>query len=188
MKLFNLISAIVVSFLILGCSSIKVTSDMEKTTDFSKYKSFSFLGWQKDSGKLLNEFDKKRLRDAYKTEFEKRNLNYVEEGGDMTVSLFLVIDQKTSTTAYTNYYGGYGGRYGGRYRGGWGGGHASTTYSESDYYVGTMVMDLFDETSGEQIWQGVAAGTISEKPEKREKSIPRVVGALMKKFPIVPVE
>ena len=49
---------------------------------------------------------------------------------------------------------------------------------------GTMVMDVFDEKSGDQIWQGVAAGTVPEKPEKREKSIPKTVAALMKKFPV----
>ena len=187
MKRFNLISAIILTAFLISCSSVKVTTDMEKTTDFSGYKTFSFLGWQNDSDKILNEFDKKRLRDAYKTEFQKRELQYMEKGGDMTVSLYLVVSKETSTTAYTNYYGGYGGRYGGRYSGGWGGGHSSTTYSENDYLKGTMIMDVFEEASGEQIWQGVVAGTINEKPEKREKSIPRVVSALMKRFPIAPV-
>ena len=46
--------------LLLSCSGIKVTTDSEKTTDFSQYKSFSFLGWQNDSDKIMNEFDKKK--------------------------------------------------------------------------------------------------------------------------------
>ena len=49
-------------------------------------------------------------------------------------------------------------------------------------------MDVFDEASGDQIWQAVAAKTITENPDKREKSIPKVVAALMKEFPIEPVE
>jgi hypothetical protein len=97
-----------------------------------------------------------------------------------------VVDQKTSTTAYTNYYGGagYGYRRGGW---GWGSGHTTTTYSESDYLQGTLIMDVFDNESKELIWQGVATGTVKEKPEKREKSIPKTVGKLMKKFPIEPL-
>jgi hypothetical protein len=175
--------AILLSAFLLGCSSIKVTTDSEKTTDFSQYKSFSFLGWQNDSDKVLNDFDKKRMRDAFKTEFQKRNLKFVESGGDMTVSLFLVVSKETSVTAYTNYYGGGGyGRYS-RYGGGWGG-SASTSYSQNDYLKGTMVMDVFDETSGDQIWQGVASKTVEEKPEKREKSIPKTIAYLMKKFPV----
>ena len=42
------------------------------------------------------------------------------------------------------------------------------TYSENDYLVGTLVMDVFDEKSGDQIWQGIATKTITENPEKRE--------------------
>ena len=102
-----------------GCSSIKVTSDVDKETDFSQYKTFSFLGWQKDSDKILNDFDKNRMREAFKTEFQKRNLKYQESGGDMTISLFLVVSQERSVTAYTNHYGGGGyGRYR-RYGYGW---------------------------------------------------------------------
>ena len=183
----KLIFTLAVGGLIFSCSSIKVTTDSEKSTDFSQYKTFSFLGWQNDSGKLLNEFDKKRMRDAFKAEFQKRDMRFVESGGDITVSLFLVVSQEKSVTAYTNYYvgGGYG-RYR-RYGYGWGG-SSSTTYTENDYLKGTLVMDVFDEASGDQIWQGVAVKTVEEKPEKREKSIPKTISALMKKFPIESVE
>ena len=104
----------------------------------------------------------------------------------MDVSLFIVVDQKTSTTAYTNYYGGGGyGRYS-RYGGGWGYGHATTTYSESDYLEGTLVMDVFDGESKEQVWQGVATSTVAENPKKREQGIPKKINALMKKYPVQP--
>ncbi len=160
----------------------KVTTDYDKTIDFSQYKTYQFLGWQNDSDLIMNDLDKKRLRDAFIAELDARKM-VQSETGDMAISLFIVVNQKTSTSAYTNYYGGSSYRYG---RGGgyWGGGHASTTYTESDYLQGTLVMDVFDAESKLQIWQGVAKGTIQEKPEKREKSIPKTVGKLMKKFPI----
>ena len=192
MRKLSIIAALAISAFLFSCSSVKVTTDSSKTTDFSNYKTFSFLGWQNESDKIMNEFDKTRLRDAYKAEFEKRNLTMVESGGDMAVSLYVVVSKETSVTAYTNHYGGAG--YGGRYRrggyyGGYGyGGSSTTTYSENDYLKGTMVMDVYDETSGDQIWQGVVTGTISEKPEKREKSIPKTVASLMKKFPITASE
>ena len=183
----KLIFALAIGGIIFSCSSIKVTTDSGKSTDFSQYKTFSFLGWQNDSDEILNEFDRKRMRDAFKAEFQKRNMKFVECGGDMAVSLFLVVSQEKSVTAYTNYYGGGGyGRYR-RYGYGWGG-SSTTSYSENDYLKGTLVMDVFDETSGDQIWQGVAVKTVEEKPEKREKSIPKTISALMKKFPIEPVE
>ena len=182
MKIVKTTFIILCAVLLYNCSGVKVTTDSEKSTDFTQYKSFSFLGWQDDSEKVMNEFDKKRMREAFRNEFESRNLKLVEEGGDMSVSLYIVVSKETSVTAYTNHYGGSYGRYR-RYGGGWGG-SSTTSYSENDYLKGTLVMDVFDEQSGDQIWQGVLTGTVPEKPEKREKSIPKTVAALMKKFPV----
>ena len=174
--------------ILISCSSgVKVTTDMDKDRDFSPYRSYSFLGWQKNSDSLMSQFDKQRIHDAFKSEFQKRNLEYQKSNGDMSVALYLVIDQKTTVTGYTDYYGGGGyGRYH-RYGGGWGSGYSTTTYTESDYLVGTLVMDVFDEASGDQIWQGIAAGTITEDARKREKTIPKSIAALMKEFPIAVV-
>ena len=183
MKILNYIILVTLLILVSACSSVKVVADMDQSVDFSKYETYSFLGWQDDSDKILNDFDKKRIRDAFIKEFEARGLKPVPENGDMAVSLFIVVDQKTSTTAYTNYYGGGYGGYS-RYRGGWGYGYASTTYSESDYLEGTLVMDVFDGTSKNQVWQGIATSTVSENPDKREKTIPNKINALMKKFPV----
>jgi len=162
----------------------KVTGDYEKTTDFSKYKTYQFIGWQDDSDKVMNDFDKKRLREAFQEEMRSRQFELVESGADIAISSFIVVDQKTSTTAYTNYYGGAGYGRGRRYGGGWGGGYASTSYSESDYLQGTLVLDMYDTQTKDLLWQGVAKGTVSEKPEKREKKIPKSIKKLMKKFPV----
>ncbi len=162
----------------------KVTGDYEKTTDFTKYKTYEFIGWQGDSDKVMNDFDKKRLRDAIQDEMRSRQFELVESGSDMAICLFVVVDKKTSTTAYSNYYGGAGYGRGRRYGGGWGGGYATTTYSENDYLQGTLVFDMYDTQTKDLLWQGVATGTVSEKPEKREKKIPKAVKKLMKKFPV----
>ena len=99
--------------LLQACSSLKITSDYEKTADFSKYKDFYYLGWAEDSDKILNEIERQRIEKAFREEFKNRGIEFVEEiEADAAVSLFIVIDQKTSTTSYTNHNGGYG--YGGR--------------------------------------------------------------------------
>ena len=172
---------------LFSCSSVKVTTDYDKSADFGKYKTYVFLGWQGDSEKILNDLDKERLHKAFATEFEKRKLELVEENGDIAVTLFVVIDQKSSITGYSNYYGGAG--YGYR-RGawGWGGGHSTTTYTESDYLKGTLVVDVFDGQSKELIWQGVGTKTIEENPQKRDKNIPKGTEAIMKSFPILPLD
>ena len=137
-----------------SCTGIKVTSDYDGTVDFTKYKTFEYYGWAEESDKILNRFDKERLEKAFGAEFAKRGLQYVQSDGDMVVSLFVVVDQKTSTTAYTNNYGmgGYGYGAGWGWYGGYGAmgmGQSTTTYSEKDYLEGTLVVDVFDKARQE---------------------------------------
>lgn len=168
----------------------QVKSDYDKNANFSEYTTYSFGGWEKDSDKILTSFDKKRITDAMAYELNSRGMSYVESGGDAVITLFIVVNQKTSTTAYTDFNGGMG-YYGRR---GWGRGYggmgisASTTYSQNDYLEGTFVVDMYDSSSKELVWQGIITSVVKEKPEKREKSIPRKVKKLMKKYPVKPVK
>lgn len=165
----------------------QVKSDYDKKADFAKYKTYAFAGWQKDSDKQLNDFDKKRILEALKSEFDARGMSLVETGADATISIFVVLDNKTSTTAYTNYTGGMGygmGRGWGMGYGGMGMGSATTTYSKDDYTEGTLVVDMYDEAGKSLVWQGVITKTVKEKPEKREKSIPKNIAKLMKEYPV----
>ena len=115
----NLIkSLIVLMFCVFfyDTASAQVTYDYDKEADFTKYKTYSFGGWQEDSDKLINDLDKKRILESFKSEFTQRGMEYVLGDADVVVTLFIVIDEKTSTTAYTDYMGagmGYGYGYGG---------------------------------------------------------------------------
>jgi hypothetical protein len=170
---------------IFSCSSTKFTSDYDKTIDFSKHKTLSYYGWAKESDKVLNEFDKERIEGAFATEFMNRGIELKQTGGDIVASLFIVIDQKTGRTAYTTHMG--TGGYGYAAGWGWGMGYSQTNYNEYDYYVGTLVCDVFDAESKKLIWQGVVSGEIDDNPNSRERNIPRVVKELMKRYPVKPV-
>ena len=170
---------------VFSCSSTKFTSDYDKTVDFTKYKSLSYYGWAKDSDKILTQFDKERIEGAFAIEFMNRGIELKQSGGDIVVSLFIVIDAKKGATAYTTHMGTGGYGYGGW---GWGMGHSQTTYNEYDYYVGTLVCDVFDAESKKLVWEGVVAGEIDDNPKSRERNIPRVVQELMKRYPVKPVK
>lgn len=164
----------------------QVTCNYDKNVDFTTYKTYRFEGWQDESDKILNDLDKKRLLDSFSSEFKSRNLQYVKEGGDIVVTLYVVIENKTSTTAYTNYNGGMGYGYGVRW--GYGMGSATTTYSENDYQVGTMVVDVYDGKSKQLVWQGSSRSTISKNIGKRDLTIIKKVKKLMKKYPVKPIK
>ncbi|MGA9271456.1 MAG: DUF4136 domain-containing protein [Lutimonas sp.] len=176
---------------VLNSGFAQVTADFDKSVDFNNYKTYSFGGWQDDSGKILNDIDKDRMRKAFQEEFAARNMKIVTENADAVVVLYLVINRETSTTAYTNYTGGmgYGARRGwGMGVGGVGMGSSTTTFSENDYQQGTLVVDIYDASDKKLIWQGTSQSTVQENPSKREKTIPKRVGKLMKKYPIEPVK
>lgn len=177
---------------VLGLFSIpsmsfgQVKSDYDKNTDFEKYKSISFAGWAKGSDKVLNDFDKKRILEAFREEFKMRGIDVMKRDGDAQVTLYVVVENKSSTTAYTDYQGGYG--YGARWGWGMGAGMgtSTTTYVEDDYTEGTLVIDMYDSASKNMVWQGVINTNVKENPAKREKSIPKKVRKLMKEYPIKP--
>ena len=174
-----------------SCTSTKITADYDKSIDFTKYKTFEYYGWAKESDKLMNDLDKKRIEDSFANEFYKRGMSYVKENGDLIVTLFIVVENKTQTTANTTSMSGYGGYYGGYYgygpRYGWGPSYSTTTVSTYNYAVGTLVCDVYDKASEQLIWEGIASKTIDENPQTRDRNIPKVIEYLMRKYPVPPV-
>jgi len=181
--------AIISGIFLSSCSGVKILSDKDATVDFTKFKTFQYYGWAEESNKLLNELNQTRIEKAFGAEFAKRNLEYVKEGGDLMVTLYIVTEEKTQTTANTTGMGGYGGYGYGGYYGygpayGWGGGMSTTTYSTTDYTVGTLIVDVYDESNKKLIWEGVAQGTIKDNPKGREARIEAIVAGIMKKYPV----
>ena len=162
----------------------QVSSDYDKDVDFSKYQTYTFRGWEKNSDQQLNSFDKERIVNSFKSELADRNLTLDNDNPHLGITLFITLEEKTSRTAYTNYNGGFG--YGRSWGYGTGMGSATTTYSESDYIEGTIVIDFYDEETKMLIFQGTLQTTVKEKPKKREKSIPKNIAKLMNKYPVKP--
>ena len=172
-----------------ACSSTKITSDYDKTVDFTKYKTAEYYGWEENSNKILTRFDQERIEKAFGEEFKKRDIQFVEQGqGDIIVSLYIITEQKQQTTATTTGMGGgYGGYYGYGPGYGWGGGMATTTYSTYDYTVGTLLISVYDAKEKKLVWQTRADGEVQENPEAREKGIPVIAQKMMMKYPVKPV-
>ncbi len=192
-KLFFKLPGTVIIFVILSsCVSVKVTTNYDKSIDFTKYKTAEYHGWHEGSDKLLSPFDKKDIEEAFRAEFKKRGITFVESGGDMVVALYIHLQKKTQTTATTNHYPGYGGYYGGHYGygpgWGWGPTYSTTTVNTYDYLVGTLICDIYDQKNKQLIWEGTAVKTVDEDPNTREKNIPIAVERLMRYYPVPPLK
>ena len=184
---------LVAAFILSSCSSTKYTTDKDDGVDFAKYKTFKYYGWAEESNKLLTPFDQERIEKAFGDELNKRGLQYDKEGGELIVTLYIVTEQKTKTTATTTSMGGgyggygYGGYYGYGPSYGWGGvgmNSAHTTYSEYDYVVGTLIIDIYDANEKKLIWESIAKGTINEKTKGREERIVSTVYKMMINYPV----
>jgi len=180
--------ALLISPLFFGCSSTKITFDYDKEVDFTKLKSLSYYGWAENSENAISEYDRQRIEGAFAMEFLDRGIELKQTGGDIVVSLFIVVDQKTGTTAYTNHYGGYMGGYGYYPAWGWGAGYTTTTYHDYDYREGTFIIDVYEAATKNLIWQGVAAGEMDGSSHSSEENIARTAKAIMDNYPIEPVK
>lgn len=184
----KIIISFIVGILISSCSSIKVVSDYDKTVDFSKQKTLEYFGWEDNSDAILNRFDKERIEKAFGEEFRKRGIEVVEENADIIVSLYIVTEKKTQTTANTTHMGGYGGYYGYGPGYGWGTGHSTTTYNEYDYTEGTLIVSVYDAKEKLLIWEGIGKGTIDENPKNADEKTKKAVTAIMQQYPKPPVQ
>ena len=182
---------VVIGVLVLSsCTSIKVSTDYDKSVDFSEYKTFEYYGWAEQSDKILNDLDERRIESAFAKEFKSRNIKLVESDGDLIVTLYIVTEEKTQTTAHTTSMGGYGGYYGYGPRYGWGPsmGYSSTTYNNYDYTVGTLIIDVYDAKNERLIWESIGVKTVDADPSTRDESIAKSVAAIMKPYPIAPIK
>ncbi len=181
----------VAAAMLAACSTLKVTHDYDKTVDFTQLKTFEFYGWAEESDKILNQLEKERIQAAFGNELKKRGLEYVESGGDMIVTLFVMTENKTQYNATTTGMG-YGGYYGYGPRWGWGPrygvGVATTTVDEYNYTVGTLVIDIYHAGDEKLIFESIGSGTVNENPQTREKNLPKVVAKIMAPYPVAPIE
>ena len=185
--------------MLYSCNTITVASDKDPKADFANYKTLEYYGWADNSDKILSSFDKTRIEKAFGTEFQNRGLKLAEKGsGDIIVSLYVVSETKTKTVANTttDYVGGgmggygYGGYYGYGPGYGWGSGfsNSTTTYSQYDYNVGTLVVSVYDAKKKELVWEAVATKTVDDNPSSPEKKINAAVAKIMAKYPIQPAK
>ncbi len=178
--------------ILLGsCTSLQVTSDSDSKVDFTQFQTFEYYGWEEESDQILSRFDKERIENAFGNEFAKRGLNLVKDEGDLVVTLYIVTETKTQKTSHTTHMGGMGG-YGGYYSygpgWGWGGGHSTTTYSEYDYEVGTLICSVYDKAKKQLIWESAGVGTVDDDPKTREVQIPKAVAKIMSEYPVEPAK
>ncbi|HLH29804.1 MAG TPA: DUF4136 domain-containing protein [Terriglobia bacterium] len=148
----------------------KVTTDYDHAADFTKYRTFS---WIKEPN-TRNPLMKQRIVGFINIQLNNKELRMVTNGGDLGIAAHAATHEEKTLETFYNGYPGW------RWHGGWGGGTMTTVET---YEVGTLVIDLFDNTTKQVIWRGVASDTISDNPEKNTKELQKVIAEMFKQFP-----
>ncbi|WP_298371099.1 DUF4136 domain-containing protein [uncultured Lutibacter sp.] len=172
MKAIKLLS-LVLLFLVASCSSVRVTSDYDTSTDFSKYKTFAFYKKGIDKAEI-SDLDKRRILRAVENELLSKGFTK-SETPDLLVNIFTKSRQKVDIYNNNQFYMGWHPWYYGPNFG----------MQISKYTEGTLFVDLIDANKKELAWQGIGSGglTTSGNVEKKEERIKEFVGEIMSKYP-----
>ena len=174
MKILSLF-ALVLSLTFTSCSTVKVVSDYDSKTDFSKYQTFAFYKPGIDKAEI-SDLDKKRIMREIQANLEAKGLT-ISETPDLLISIFTKERQRVDV--YNNSYGYWGYGYGPWY-GGYGGSSVSTSTE------GTLYIDLIDKPKNELVWQGIGKGDlVMSSVEKKEARIKEIVSKIMIQYPPV---
>lgn len=157
----------------ITASAQDVTTDWDKSVDFSRYKSFTATvstTWGSPFG------EKRALAEVEKTLVAKGWHKADPSAADALVVINGATEEKKSlNTFYTGaMYSGF------RYRG-MGMGSSRTTVDE--FTVGTMIVDIFDAKTKTLIWRGIGVDELSDKADKNQKKIANATKDMFKKFP-----
>ena len=114
----------------------------------------------------------------------KKGFTETGDNPDLLVRVVTILTSKKQVTATTNYYG-YGGYYRPYYYGTGYAGGASTTYHESDYKDGSIIIDVLDGQTKQLVWQSTGNKEI-DKPggSNADAKIKDAVALIMEKFPL----
>jgi Domain of unknown function (DUF4136) len=157
-----------------------VKTDYDRSFNFSQLHTFAV----KIGTSWGNQLSEQRVKDAVTKALVQRGWSPADEAAADALVLIHGASQtkKSLNTFYSGGYAGYG--WGGVGMGGMG----TSTTTESEYQVGTLVVDVFSAKDKKLVFRGVGQDEISDKPEKNEKKIGKATEKMFKNFPPQPKE
>ena len=167
MKLSRIVLSFCFLLLIAGSAlAQKVSVDFDKSTDFSKYKTYA---WEAGTS-AQNPMTHQRIVAGIDAQLAGKGLRKVESNPDIVVVYHAATDTQVSINTL-----------GGGSLGGWRFGAGTATVDKVP--VGQLIVDIGDTSSRKFVWRGTASGTISSKPEKNEKALNTALTKMFQNFP-----
>jgi hypothetical protein len=185
-RILNICLVVAMGLLLGSCAVTDVSHDV----DFNQYRTFGFSTAEVhvSNPAYKSNLITSNIRKNIRSEFEKHGLKYAKKNPDLLVSYETFTQEKEQMSAN---YGAYPFMFPGMYYRGfpymWGYpympygmyGPGGRVY----YYTeGTLIIDVTDANTKEQVWRGLVKGNVSDL-NALQKSIDKGVKAIMKKYP-----
>ncbi len=160
-----------------ACSTLKVTTDFDRSVDFTQFKTFDFI--ELDVQGAISEMNQARFIKAIKAEMEKKGFQLDDSDPDLLVNATAILQNKKSVTADSYGYGGYYRPYR------WGGGVTTTSFDVYEYKYGSLIIDVIDASTQQLIWEGTGDKEIDTQAKDPDAAAANAVSQIMAGFPPV---
>ncbi len=153
-------------------SSLRVRSDYDRGANFKKYRTFAIRDGNSSGNPVMDQ----RIKDDIVAAFKMKGLDEVRpENADV------IIVPHTATRTQRDYQTFYNAWGGWRWR--W----AQPTVVVSEFQVGTLVIDVFDNQAKTAVWHGYARGALSDEPAKNAAKADEAVRKIVSQYPVARV-
>ena len=159
-----------------ACSTLKVSTDYDRTVDFAAYRTYGWI----DTQEIRNTLLKKRVMAAVDEELQGKGLVLKQDGSDLEVAIHPRFSSEVMVNTYSTGWG-YSSGWGG-----WGGvGAGGTTSTVREVPVGTLIVDLVDTRRKELVWRGTATSPIDSEAsaEERQEMVNDAIRKLFEDYP-----
>ena len=181
MKLRTLASVCLLIMLVVSCATIDVDFDYDRSSDFSKYKTYNWVEGHSAPLETQNPILHKQIISLIEEELNSKGYQK-STNPDMSIAYTTTTKEMQDISTYSTSYSPYYSR--GYYRDWWYDPHWSvgTTTTRVDTYTeGTLLIGFFDTKTEKLIWRSWATATIRD-PRDLEK-IDNAVEYMLSKFP-----
>ncbi|UOQ77935.1 DUF4136 domain-containing protein [Hymenobacter sp. 5516J-16] len=165
-----------------ACSPVRIESTTQTPgVDFSAYKTYNFLDVtaRNEAAFAGGGVGIEELKQAVARELESRGYQRADTP-DLWVNIGIVTEEKVQTRETNIQFDGP--RYIGQRRYRW----EKQQVPVGTYREGTATVDIVDAARNLQIWQGVAASTLTKDPARLAARIDEGIATMFEKYPVQP--
>ena len=188
MNIRNIFSTIILTLLMAGCNSMKVTSESEVTYDFNKAKTYQ---WIDGPAEILDDADtyiNEDIQKALDNELNEKGFQSVTDTApaDMQMAYYVKLKEESEYTKTNEHDRDFsGGFVYNRDEGNWSYDEREPDLNIYIVEIGTLTLLAYDTQTGERIWRGTLKTKIdrSRPSGEQQERIQTAAKKLLKRFP-----